>query len=361
MKHSLEERKQRLSLTLVFAGLVFAFLFVAMLLIVVAILILIRVGDLRTGESSMHPEGLVVIIALISVVAGTVLAATAGRYPLRPINGIINAMNRLAAGDFRTRLSYPRRIGRLPVVREFADSFNTMASELENTEMLRKDFIDNFSHEFKTPIVSIAGFAKLLKKGNLPPEEQKEYLDIIENESLRLSAMATNVLNMTRVENQTILTDVTEYNLSEQLRNCVLLLESKWSRKHLELNLDFDEHRICANEELMKQVWVNLLDNAVKFTPEGGSVGLAIDEDSEGISVSVSNAGSEIPEESRKRIFQKFYQADESHATEGSGIGLAIVHKVVTLHGGKVEVCSRNGRTVFTVQLPRLMIGEAVV
>ncbi len=358
MKHNFEERKHRLSITLLFAGLVFVFLFLTMLLIVVAIMILVHAGVLQVGQSVPKTDGFIMIIALISIVSGTILAATVGRLPLRPVNDIINAMNRLAVGDFKTRLSYHGKLGRLPAAQEFADSFNKMASELESTEMLRSDFINNFSHEFKTPIVSIAGFAKLLKKGNLNPEEQAEYLDIIEDESLRLSAMATNVLNLTKVENQTILTDLTEFDLSEQLRNCVLLLENKWRRKELELNLDFDEYFICANEELLKQVWVNLFDNAIKFTPEGGCISISISENCDSLSVSVLNTGSEIPEVKKDRIFQKFYQIDESHATEGNGIGLAIVNKIVQLHSGYVDVDSRDGHTAFTVVLPRRTTGE---
>ena len=228
-----------------------------------------------------------------------------------------------------------------------------MATELENTSLLRADFINNFSHEFKTPIVSIAGFAKLLRKGNLAPGEQEEYLAIIEDESLRLSTMATNVLNMTRVENQEILTDVRSYNLSEQIRNCVLILEDKWTAKNIELILDFKEYAVSANEELMKQVWLNLLDNAVKFTTDYGLVEVDITEEKEYVSVSVINSGSEIPEESRERIFQKFYQADESHSAEGSGIGLAVVQKIVELHHGQVTVESHEGCTSFTVVLPK--------
>lgn len=131
--------------------------------------------------------------------------------------------------------------------------------------MLRSDFINNFSHEFKTPIVSIAGFAKLLRRGNLTDEQKEEYLEVIEEESLRLSAMANNVLNLTRVENQTILTEVTRFNLSEQIRGAVLLLAEKWTPKNLYMDMQFGEHMICANEELLKQVWINLLDNAIKF------------------------------------------------------------------------------------------------
>ena len=352
------DRKHRFSLTMLFSGLVFVFLFITMLIIVAAILILLHYGVLEQGEGHISTDGIIMIAAAVSIAAGTILAATVGRYPLRPVNDVINAMNRLATGDFKTRLELTGLMAKYPVAKEFADSFNKMAYELESTEMLRGDFINNFSHEFKTPIVSIAGFAKLLKKSSLTPEEQREYLDIIESESLRLSAMATNVLDLTRVENQNILTDVTEFNLSEQIRNCVLILENKWSAKDLELTLDLDEYTVEGNEELLRQVWLNLLDNALKFTPEHGSVQISVSAEepagSEGqcLRVNVSNTGSEIPEESMAHIFRKFYQADESHAVEGNGIGLAIVQKIVYLHGGCVEVESGGGRTVFTVTLP---------
>ena len=349
----IEDRKQRLSLTLLFTGLVFAFLVLTMIVVALIILLLFQVGVLEISGGTLRTGTFILIIALASIVIGTGLSATVGRIPLRSVNTMINAMNRLAAGDFKTRLNYQGRLAKLPVVQELSNSFNTMAAELESTELLRADFIDNFSHEFKTPIVSIAGFAKLLKKGKLSEEERTEYLNIIEDESLRLSAMATNVLNMTRVENQAILTDVAEYNLSEQLRSCVLLLEDKWSRKNLELILDFKEHSVWANEELMKEVWLNLLDNAVKFTPDYGLVEVAISEGKQTVSVEVINSGREIPQESRERIFQKFYQADESHATEGNGVGLAVVKKIVELHEGSVAVDSREGRTAFTVVLPK--------
>ena len=355
---NLEERKQRLSLTLLFAGLVFVFLLLTMILIVGAILILMHNDLLSMGESRPVTSSFLLILALISILAGTALAATVGRLPLRPVNGIINAMNRLAAGDFKTRLTFSGPLAKYPIAKELTESFNRMASELESTEMLRSDFINNFSHEFKTPIVSIAGFAKLLKKGALPPDEQTEYLNIIEDESLRLSAMATNVLNLTKIENQSILTDLTEYNLSEQIRTCVLMLEKKWNRKNLDLILDFDEYSITANEELMKQVWINLIDNAIKFTPDSGCVEITIAEEPETIIVSVINSGSEIPAESMNRIFQKFYQADESHATEGNGIGLAIVQKVAELHGGEVSAESKSGRTAFTVTMPHRKLAE---
>lgn len=219
--------------------------------------------------------------------------------------------------------------------------------------MLRSDFINNFSHEFKTPIVSIAGFAKLLNRGNLTPDQQREYLQVIEEESLRLSAMATNVLNLTKVENQNILTELTTYNLSEQIRDCVLLLESKWDKKDLELELEFGEYTVRANEELLKQVWINLLDNAVKFTPVGHTVRVEIRDSADALAVSVINTGTALTEEQQKNIWRKFYQAEESHAAQGNGIGLAIVKRVTELHGGRVAVASENQVTSFTVTLPK--------
>ncbi|MPM07787.1 Alkaline phosphatase synthesis sensor protein PhoR [bioreactor metagenome] len=233
-----------------------------------------------------------------------------------------------------------------------SQSFNALAEELQNTEMLRSDFVNNFSHEFKTPIVSIRGFAKLLQKGNLPAEQQREYLGIIADESTRLAEMATHVLDLTKIENQSILTDVTRFNLSEQIRGAVLLLEKKWSQKGLTIAAEFDEYEIEANEEMLKQVWINLIDNSVKFSPQGGEIGLSIAKTADGIAVAVKNNGAEIAEEDQKRIFNKFYQGDTSHAAEGTGIGLAIVKRIVELHKGKISVVSSPRETVFTVSLP---------
>jgi len=165
--------------------------------------------------------------------------------------------------------------------------------------------------------------------------------------------MATNVLNLTKLENQTILTGASEFNLSEQIRNCVLLLENKWSKKNIDLDLAFEEYNIYANEEMLKEVWINLLDNAFKFSDEGGTVRINITEIEDRILVSVSNTGEEIPEKAKELIFRKFYKVDESHSSTGNGIGLAIVKKIVELHGGDVIVSSGNRKTVFTVSLPK--------
>lgn len=315
--------------------------------------LLMRLGFL--SGFGIHREGgglFLLFMILVSLITGIVVVALINRTALKPIQRLSDRLEQLAAGDFKARLEIDNPMKRFPAFQELASNFNTMARELESTEMLRSDFINNFSHEFKTPIVSIAGFAKLLRRGNLTETQKDEYLAIIEEESLRLSTMATNVLNVTKVENQTILTDVTTYNLSEQIRSCVLLLEDQWSRKNLSIDLEFEEYMISANEELLKQVWINLLDNAIKFSPPTGEVLLRIVQKENALQVSITNFGSEIPADKQDKIFNKFYQADESHAVKGNGLGLAIVKKVVELHHGAVQLDSADGKTTFTVILP---------
>jgi len=349
----LEQRKHRLALTLLFSGVVFCFFIVTMTVVGGVIIFLIHRGVLEPSGSVPKSDHLILRMMAASVLLGAALSAVTSRIPLKPVNAIINAMNRLASGDYKTRLHFGKFLGRHPTAIEISRSFNNLAEELDRTEILRSDFINNFSHEFKTPIVSIAGFAKLLKHGNLTEEQKAEYIDIIEEESLRLSAMATNILNLTKVENQTILTGVSKFNLSEQIRNCVLLLENKWSRKNITPELDFGEHFINANEEMLKQVWINLIDNAVKYGDEGTSMRISITETADHILVSVSDTGVEIPSELKEKIFRKFYQADESHSSEGNGVGLAVVKGIVKLHNGDVTVSSANRKTVFTVSLPK--------
>ena len=348
------ERKERIGLILLIAALVFVVQLAALLIAVGVVNLLMHTGMIKefSAESITAADALL-LMTIISIVAGILVSAFSGKYLLQPVNRFINQMNRLAAGDFKARIHFGKPIAAHPAFQEIEKSFNTAAEELEQTEVLRSDFINNFSHEFKTPIVSIAGFAKLLRRGNLTAEQQQEYLAIIEEESLRLAYMATSVLDLTKIENQTILTDVSRFNVSEQVRSAILLLEEKWSRKNLDFNLRIGEFDICANEDQLKHVWINLLDNAIKFSEDYGCIDILVEEKNDKIAVAISNTGKPIPKESMKRIFNKFYQADESHSSQGNGIGLAIVKKVVELHRGEVFVQSNDTLTTFTVELPK--------
>lgn len=349
----IREKTSRSSLTIVLSLFVFGILLIAIAFTALGLWVLTLAGVIVDVDGQLQLGYVILFMFLISLIIGFLTAFLSSRIPLKPINEIINKMNRLAAGDFKTRLNFKHGASLHPAIKEFTDSFNTMAGELENTEMLRNDFINNFSHEFKTPIVSIMGFANLLEVGNLTEEQRVQYARAIREESMRLSSMANNVLNLTKVENQTILTDVSKFNLSEQIRSSVLLLEEKWVKKNIELQLDFDEYEIEANEELLKQVWINLIDNAIKFVEPCGTVAIELIDIEASICVKVKNTGNEIPPEKRERIFNKFYQVDESHATHGNGIGLAIVKRIVDLHNGNVGVGYEKDSTVFTVILPK--------
>ena len=342
----------RISLTLMLSLFVFGVLLAALALASLILFCLTWAGLLTDAAGELHMSTVVPLLLAVSLLLGWLGAFFGSRIPLRPINELIDKMNRLAAGDFRARLRFGPTLSSYRVFREISDSFNTMAEELENTEMLRMDFVNNLSHEFKTPIVSIAGFAKLLRQRELPREQQIEYLSAIEEESRRLSSMATNVLHLSRVENQTILTDKTRFNLAEQLRHAVLLLEDRWTKKEITPDLRLEECKIEASEELLSEVWINLIDNAVKFSPRRGRVSLSSKKEGRAITVTVQNESPAIPEGKLEKLFAKFYQADESHATQGNGIGLAIVKRVVELHGGRVTVACEGGEIAFSVTLP---------
>ena len=347
-------RRNRLSLLVIFAVIVFAILVLSLGLAALVVWLLVNAGAIRSySDLSSSLMYVVLYMSLISLVIGTALSFALSSIPLTPVNNVINKLNRLAAGDFAVRMQAKKPFRDLSVVSDITESFNKMASELEQTQLLRSDFVNNFAHEFKTPIVSIAGFAQLLKRGGLTAAEQERYIGVIEEESLRLADMATNLLNLSKVENQQLLSDIKTYNLSEQLRSCVLLLEKKWEEKWLELEMDFDEYTISACEELLRQAWINLMDNAVKFSPVGGKISVTVREEGKMLTVAITNYGSSIAPENLKKVFNKFYQEDESHSGKGNGIGLAVVEKIVRLHRGEVSARSENNQTTFTVKLPK--------
>ena len=339
------KKTSHLIMIAIFAMMVFFILMITMLLVGSVVYVLAKTGIIRVPNLGV----LLVTIAIASIVVGTILSAILGKIPMRPVYNLINGLNTLAAGNYNVRLDM-----KLPKAGKYLeDSFNILAEELQNTEMLRSDFVNNFSHEFKTPLVSIKGFARLLQKENLPEEKKQKYISIILEESSRLADMATKVLDLTKLENQSILTDVTEYNLSEQLRESILLLEKKWMEKELDISAEFGECQVYANQEMLKQVWINLLDNAIKYSIPGGTVAVCISRQEKSISVSVTNHGSTIKDEEKERIFHKFYQGENASTEKGNGIGLAIVRRIVELHNGAVQVDSKESQTTFTVTLPQ--------
>ena len=352
-KKNTKKGTKRTSLTLSLALIIFGAFIIVFALSLLAIFILSRFNVIQSGDGKIDITDAVLFFLVFILGVGGIFSFVISKLALIPINKTMNKINDLASGDFTSRLELGELGSKIPAFQGLTDAFNKLAAELQNTEMLRSDFINNFSHEFKTPIVSITGFAKLLKRDNLTEEQREQYIKAIEEESLRLSAMATNVLNLTKIENQSILSSVSKYNVSEQIRSSILLLESKWTKKNIDLAIDLDEVEITANEELLKHVFINLIDNAIKFSNDNGKIEMRAKANGDKVVFSITNFGFEISTENIPKIFNKFYQVDKSHSTEGNGIGLAIVKRVVDLHGGVIEVISENMSVTFTVTLPK--------
>lgn len=332
-------------------GLSLLFSLAVLLIFVITALISAAISFLVIQLGLVEPSGtLPVIITLISIIAvGTFFSLMMGRFPLKAIQKVIAATNQLANGNFSTRLN----IVRPTEFKKLSDSFNRMAAELGRIELLRTDFVNNFSHEFKTPIVSIKGFAEILKRDNLTVEERVKYLDIIIKESDRLASLATNVLNLSKVENQSILSEKQTFDLGEQVRRCIVLLQSKWERKQISLSIDVQDIFYVGNEELLEQVWLNLFDNAVKFTPEGGVITITLKQTNQTAQFILQDSGCGISGDDIEHVFNRFYQADALQAVKGHGLGLAVAQKIVKLHGGDILCHSEaNKGTEFIVTLP---------
>lgn len=293
---------------------------------------------------------------IASILIGGILAFFMTNSILKPLSSLTKATKRVANGDYSVKVGEDDFITRhtLKELRQLISDFNKMTEELANTELFRNDFVSNFSHEFKTPLSSIRGFARQLCKGDLTEEQQREFSRIILEETEYLSALAANTQLLTSLDNKEIIADKHLFSLDEQLRNCMIVLEPVWSAKNIELDLDgVNEVYFYFNEQLMSHIWHNLFDNAIKFTQEGGQICVSCREENGMITVEVSDSGCGISEDAIPHIFEKFYQADHSHAAKGNGLGLSLVKKIVELSGGKISVSSVVGKgTTFTVKLP---------
>ncbi len=272
----------------------------------------------------------------------------------RPMERILQATQRLTQGDFSARI---QPLHGLELMNEFdviiAD-FNKMAEELSSIETLRTDFIASVSHELKTPLAVMQNYATMLQAPNLTEAQRVEYTRAIADASRRLSELITNILRLNKLENQNIFPDVTQYNLGEQLRECVLALEDSWEKKNLQLEIAIDDVQVEADAELLTLVWNNLLSNAIKFTDDGGAIAVTVTETGRWAVVSIADTGCGISAEVGQHIFEKFYQGDSSHATQGNGLGLALVKRIVNIIGGEISVESAVGvGSTFTVRLPK--------
>lgn len=292
------------------------------------------------------------IMLCACIIIGSILSAMLSGILLRPLNDLKEGLLKVSKGDFTVRLEENGN----SELSHIQENFNIMVKELSNTELFRNDFINDFSHEFKTPMVSVYGFAKQLKKGGLTKEQEQEYIDIIINESQRLINMSSNILMLSKLENQEIITDKKDFSLDEELRRCVLQLQGQWGEKNQKVIPDLCEITYYGNSEMLKQVWLNVIGNAIKYTPEGGTIEVKLDinpKNEQEVRVRITDNGIGMDKATTERIFEKFYQGDSSHATGGNGLGLAMVKRIVELCGGRIRVKSELYKgTQFTVYLP---------
>jgi len=266
---------------------------------------------------------------------------------------LINAMKQLAKGNFNVNLQpNPRFTGQFtPLVM----SFNEMASELKQMEQMRQEFISNVSHEFQSPLTSITGFARAMKNDDLDPDSRKHYLDIIETESKRLSRLSDNLLKLTSLESNHHPFEPKTFRLDRQIRRIILSCEPLWLAKNIEMDVDLPELTITADEDLMSQVWVNLLHNGIKFTPEGGTITVSLAKKDDRVRIVVADTGKGISAEALPHLFERFYKEDKARdrASGGSGLGLSIVKKIVEMHGGEAFAANRpSSGAAFTVVIP---------
>ena len=339
-------RNRSFRIAVLFSALVFL-----ILLLTMGLTGLITVLVSESNFIDAPPKELTLLLfAVISIIVGTILSHTVGKRPLNVIREIDDATKEVVKGNFTVRLNEDIVAEEL---HSMAHNFKTMVRELSNTEILRKDFIENVSHEFQTPLSAIEGYAALLQNQSLTTQKRQEYAARILVNARRLSDLSGNILLLSRLEHQELEIQKETYALDEQIREAILLFETKWTQKELCLEVDLSAIRYKGNKELLMQVWQNLIGNAVKFVAQKGEIRITLRIEKNDVIVTVADNGIGMSEAVQKRIYEKFYQADTSRTGIGNGLGLALAKRIVDLHNGTLTVASAEGKgTMFTVTLP---------
>lgn len=273
----------------------------------------------------------------------------------KPIRNLGDAVRKVAGGDFDVRLDPLRTDDKKDYIDVMYDDFNTMVEELNSIETLKDDFVGNVSHEIKTPLATIENYSSALNNPRLSSVERAEYTEAIVEATKRLSSLVSNILRLNKLESQGIVPESEPYDLAEQLRSCVLTFEDAWDQKDLIVEVDVDDECIISQDKtLLEFVWNNLISNAIKFTPEGGEIRIVQRADHASVTVEIRDTGCGMDEQTQRRIFDKFYQGDSSHSSEGNGLGLALASRALEITESEITVASTPGEgSVFTVWLKR--------
>lgn len=326
---------------------------IVFLILAVSVLLTIAIYYIFAHFKIIRPNGfgalwIAAIVFLVCNIIGAAASSVVFSRYTKPLYKAVWAINLLGTGDYSVRLD--TKDEKLQI-RELMETINKTAEELGSIEKMRNDFVDIVSHEYKTPVASISGFAKRLKNGPLT-EEQREYADIIIDESKYLTSMTTNLLLLSRFENTAIIPDKRVYSLDEQLRRSVIRLQNEWQEKDIAVEGDFDKIDFYGNEDIVSHIWDNLIKNAVKCTDRGGNIYCSAKEEDGYAVVVIRDSGCGMSEKTMEHIFDKFYQADSSRNSTGNGLGLSIVKRLVELCDGTITVQSELRRgTQFTVKL----------
>nr|MBR6777864.1 HAMP domain-containing histidine kinase [Clostridia bacterium] len=326
-----------------FSGAVIFFAVIA-LTIQIAVLVYDYIQE-RTQNNGLIAVLMLIVILMLSAICTVADIIRRKLMVEKPVKKILSATEQIAKGDFSTRLEIVHPYGKYDQYDLIMDNLNVMAAELEKTESLKTDLISNVSHELKTPLTVIKSYATLLKRKDLDEETREKYLDAVLQATGRLNDLITNILRLNKLENQEIKADLERFDLGEAVGESVLQFEEVIEKKSLELVCNLQESvYVYSSKSYLDIVWSNLLSNAVKFTDEGGRVEVNLKKEGKKAVVSVTDTGCGISAETGARIFEKFYQGDTSHASEGNGLGLALVKKVIDILGGEISVFSEEGK-----------------
>lgn len=286
-----------------------------------------------------------------SLLLGSLLTVTVGRRIVGFVDRINQALHQIAKGNYDVTLEDKPPVQEL---REIIDNFNTMTRELKQTELLRSDFVTNVSHEFKTPLAAIEGYATLLQQPHVTDDARTRYAEKIVVSARRLNGLCMNILLLSRLDHETAPVSMGDFSLDEQLRECILQQAPVWNDKQITVAAELEPCVCTGNQELLAQVWQNIFGNAVKFTPAGGAVSVTLETTGNKVRVTVTDNGPGMTEEVCQRAFEKFYQGDRSRAVQGNGLGLALAKQIVDLHGGTIEITSHPGAgSSFAVTIPK--------
>ena len=307
-------------------------------------------GKLKPGKNFyLDSEIAFLVTCVVCLMILSILLIISYRKRKREIATLSEHIERVSQGDFSTQITYSQRDSMAQIYHDF----NRMSAELASVQFLKKDFINNFSHEFKTPIASINGFASLMLERDLPADQVREYLTIIQEESDRLSRLTSNTILLSKLSSQEYLATQEKYNLGEQLRQCSIILSHEWLAKEQNFSGEFPDIDFTGNRELMQHLWLNLLGNAIRYTPRGGDISVTMTADDRKITVRVQDSGIGMTEETIEHLFQPYYQGKNHTGRQGLGLGLSIANQIVKLNEGSIRVTSKPGEgSTFTVELP---------